>query len=203
MPYPNALRTVAAVLALAAAVAAWAEKADRTRPMTLESAKGCIVDLARQTRQCSGSVVITQGTLVIRADRVELREVDGHQIAAAIGAAGQLAQYRQKRDGVDEFVEGSAQRIDYDSRAGTLRFEGQASVRRLRGAVLADQIHGGSIVWDSNAEQFSVQGGNVTDANPQGRVRAVLSPRETASGAAPGQAPGATLQPTPALGDRR
>ena len=194
--------SIAVVLAGTTAAGAWAEKVDRTRPMTLESLKGCVVDLAKKTRQCGGGVVIVQGTLVLRADRVELSETaEGHQQAAAIGTPAQPAQYRQKRDGVDEHVEGSARRIDYDGRTGTLRFEGQAVVRRLRGTLLADEIHGSVIVWDSNAEQFSVQGGDVTAANPGGRVRAVLSPREVPAALA--SAPAAALRPTPALGERR
>ena len=196
---------IAAAAALLIAGASSAEKADRTRPVTLESNQGCVVDLIKQTRQCSGGVVITQGTLVLRAERVELRETtDGFQVAAAIGSAGKPAQYRQKRDGVDEHVEGSAQRIDYDGRAGTLRFDGQAVVRRLRGAVLADEIHGATIVWDSVAEQFTVQGGAASPDNPGGRVRAVLSPRDSASApAAAASANGGTLRSTPSLGVRR
>jgi len=203
MPHLSCPRSTLALLMVSAALAAAAEKADRLRPMTLDSAKGCVVDLARQTRQCSGDVVIAQGTLLIRADRVELRETaDGFQQASAIGTPDKPAHYRQKRDGVDEHVEGSAQRILYDGRVGTLRFEGQAIVRRLRGTAMADEIQGESVTWDSTAEQFSVHGGAVTPGNPGGRVRAVLTPREAASAPA-GAASGAGLRNTPSLGDRR
>lgn len=196
---------LAAVAAFVLAGAASAEKADRSRPVTLESNQGCVVDLIKRTRQCSGGVVITQGTLVLRAERVELRETaDGFQVAAAIGGADTPAQFRQKRDGVDEYVEGSGQRIDYDGRAGTLRFEGKAVVRRLRGAVLADEIRGATIVWDSVAEQFTVQGDGASPGSPNGRVRAVLSPREVASGPAAGASAGAApLRSTPSLGARQ
>jgi len=114
-----------ALLCLAAAPAVWAEKADRSKPMSLESDQPCTVNLLRQTSSCSGNVVVAQGTLLIRADRVELRETpEGYKLASAIGTPGKPAQYRQKRDGVDEHVEATALRIDYDSRANTLRFEG-------------------------------------------------------------------------------
>ncbi|OYU75112.1 MAG: organic solvent tolerance protein OstA, partial [Burkholderiales bacterium PBB5] len=112
------------------------------------------------------------------------------------------ASYRQKRDGSDEFVEGQAQRIDYDSRAGTLRFDGAAVVRRLRGPVVADEIQGALILWDSTAESFNVQGGTATATNPGGRVRAVITPRAPAdSASAPDAAAG--LKASPVLGDRR
>ena len=187
---------------LLAAPPARAERADRGKPMTLESGP-CLVNLLKQTSTCSGPVVITQGTLTIRADKVELRETpDGYQMATALGTAAKPAQYRQKRDGVNEHVEGSADHIDYDSRANTLRFDGQAVVRRLRAGVLADEIHGSVIVWDSTAELFNVQGGAATQANPGGRVRAVLAPREGASAPEPA-ASAAPLRSSPALGERR
>ncbi len=196
-----------ALLLVGGGGSAWAEKADRSRPMTLESDQPCTVSLQKQTSVCSGNVVISQGTLQIRADKLELRETpEGYQMALATGTAAKPATYRQKRDGSDETVEGQAQRIDYDSRAGTLRFDGAAVVRRLRGTSVADEIQGQQIVWDSTAESFNVRGGAVTAGNPGGRVRAVITPRvpvddATAAPAAPPA--GGSLKTTPSLGDRR
>ena len=180
-----------------------AEKADRSKPMTLESDQPCTVNLQKQTSVCSGNVVISQGTLLIRAERLELRETpDGYQLAQASGIPAKPATYRQKRDGVDEVVEGLAQRIDYDSRAGTLRFDGTAQVRRLQGAAVADEISGGVIVWDSVAETFNVRGGAATAANPGGRVRAVIAPRAQADAASVPVNPGTSLRASPSLGNR-
>lgn len=206
---PHAARgAIGACLAAAlAAGPAAAEKADRSKPIAVESDQACQVDLVRESNVCSGNVVIAQGTLLIRADRVEMRKgADGYQTASASGTAAKPAQYRQKRDGVDEYVEGSAQRIVYDERSNTLRFEGQANARRLRGTVPADEIFGNVITWDNTGEVFSVQGGSVTPTNPGGRVRAVLAPRPADAPAsvppAAGSAP-APLRSTPALGERR
>lgn len=203
---PSSL-TLAALLCCCA-VAAWAERADRTRPMTLESDQPCTVSLLKQTSVCSGNVVVSQGTLQLRADKLELRETpEGYQMALATGSPGKPATYRQKRDGTDETVEGQATRIDYDSRAGTLRFEGAAVVRRLRGSTVADEIQGQQITWDSTAESFNVQGGAATASNPGGRVRAVITPRvptDDPATAASAPAPaGGSLKASPALGDRR
>ncbi len=202
-------RAVGLALLLAAVGPVAAERADRNQPMTLESDQPCTVNLLKQTSSCSGNVVVAQGTLLLRAERIELRETpDGYKVASAIGTEARPAQYRQKRDGIDEHVEGRALRIDYDSRANTLRLEGQASARRLRGTLTADEIHGQVITWDNNAELFSVQGGASTAANPGGRVRAVLAPRAPdAAASAPPSPPSAPatapLRSTPALGDRR
>ena len=190
----------------AAACPAQAEKADRSKPMTLESDQPCTVNLQKQTSACSGNVSITQGTMQIRADRLELRETaTGHQMAQALGGAGKLAVYRQKRDGLDEIVEGQAQRIDYDSQAGTLRFEGQAQVRRLQAGVAADEITGAVIIWDSQSETFSVRGGAPSASNPNGRVRAVITPRNAGAATAADSAASAAaaLKPSATLGDRR
>ena len=193
---------MAALLGLAS-FAALADKADRNKPMTLESDKPCTVSLQKQTSVCSGNVVISQGTLQIRADRLELRATpEGYQVAQAIGTAGKPASYRQKRDGADETVEGEAQRIDYDSRAGTLRFEGQAVVRRLQAGTVGDEIQGAVILWDSTAESFNVQGGAKTASNPAGRVRAVITPRAPAEAASAADAT-TGLRTSPALGERR
>lgn len=197
-------RLCVAALVCASGQATWAEKADRSKSMTLESDQPCTVNLLKQTSVCSGNVVISQGTLLIRADRLELRETpEGYQMAQATGSAGKAATYRQKRDGVDETIEGTAQRIDYDSRAGTLRFDGAAQVRRLQGTVVADEISGGVIVWDSVAETFNVRGGAATAANPGGRVRAVIAPRVQADAGSAPPAADVGLKPSPALGDRR
>ena len=210
IPRPPTQRTrvgwaMAVALALAlTSPAASAEKADRRKPMTLESDQPCIVNLQKQISVCSGNVSITQGSLQLRAERLELRETpEGYQMAQAIGGAGKPASYRQKRDGSDEVIEGQAQRIDYDSKAGTLRFEGQAQVRRLQGGTQADEISGALIVWNSVSETFSVSGGAPSASNPGGRVRAIITPRLPAEAAEPAAPAASALRPSATLGDRR
>lgn len=195
-----------AVAALLASGTAGADRADRNQPMVVEADRDGVVDLQRQVLVYSGNVVISQGTMVLRAERVETRELpNGFRTASAIGQTGKQATWRQRRDGVDETVEGSADRIDYDGRADTLRFVGNAAVRRMRGSAVADEITGANIVWDNTAEVFRVEGGNKTAANPTGRVRAVLSPQPVASApASPASAaPAAPLSPSRSLGEPR
>src|SRR6185369_2729282 len=113
MKSPIVHRLALAGCAVLAAAGAAAEKTDRSKPMTLESDKPCVVNLLKQSSSCSGNVVITQGTLVLKADRVDLRETpEGYQVASAVGTDQRPAEYRQKRDNVEEYVEGLAQRID-------------------------------------------------------------------------------------------
>lgn len=178
--------------------AAFAEKADRTKPMVVESDQGGTIDLQRQVLVYKGNVVITQGTMLLRADRIEMRETpDGYRTASALGAPGKPATWRQKRDGIDETMEGSADRIDFDGRSDTLRFQGNGTVRRLRGAALADEITGAVIVWDNTNEVFRVEGGVASALNPAGRVRAVLSPRVEAASAPATSTPPKPVAPVP------
>lgn len=195
-------RVVAVALAAAALLAvggATAEKADRGKPLVVEADQPGTVDLQRQVVVFSGNVVITQGTMVIRADRIELHQgTDGYRNASAIGSAARPATFRQKRDGADEVVEGAATRIDYDGRSDTLSLSGNAVVRRLRDGVVADEVTGALITWDNTHERFTVTGGEATPTNPSGRVRAVFTPA-AASGPGSGGSLGG-LQRSPALG---
>jgi lipopolysaccharide export system protein LptA len=196
----------ALVLALLAGPVA-AEKADRSKPIVMEADKPGTLDYQRQVLVFSGNAVISQGSMVLRAERIEMREMpNGYRAASAIGNSSKPATWRQRRDGVDEVVEGSAERIEFDGRADTLRFVGNGAVRRLRGGVVADEITGASIVWDNVSEVFKVEGGAATPANPSGRVRIILSPRveSAASAASPSSPPGGSgLTPSRGLGERR
>ena len=196
-----ARRLAPAALAALFAVAAGpvgAERADRDKPLNF-AADALRYDDARQTNVLTGNVVITKGTMSMRAARVEVRQTaDGHQAAVAIGAAGKPALYRQKRDRVDEYVEGEAERIEYDGRADTLKLVGNAVIRRYRGETLADEIKGQTITYDNVAEVFTVDGGaSGSSASPDGsggRVRGTLSPRSTPAAPAP---PASAPQETP------
>jgi lipopolysaccharide export system protein LptA len=177
----------AALLLCSIVLPVQAEKADRYKKMEVESDQPGKVDLQNQIVVFNGNVVVSKGTMVIKAGRIEVRETpDGYHQATAVGAPGQLATFRQKREGVDEYIEGEAERLDYDSKADTIRFTGKAAVRRLRGTTVADEVTGALITYDNTAELFTVAGGAsaATPGNPTGRVRAVLSPRQDSPAAA-------------------
>ena len=210
LPLRCACVALTAVLALAST--AHAERADRFKPLTVEAREPGKIDLQKQIVEFNGDVVVTKGTMQIRAGRIEMRETpDGYHTAVALGSAAKPATFRQKRDGVDEYIEGEAERLEYDARSDTVRFVANATVRRTRAGVSADEITGNLVTYDNTSEVFSVSGGSrPTAANPNGRVRAVLTPREgspaaaeaarAAAAAAAGSAP---LRTTPALGEQR
>ncbi len=187
-----------------------AEKADRNRPMNVESDTLRYDDL-KQTSVFTGRVVLTKGTILIRGERIEVRQdAEGYQFGLVTAAPAALAFFRQKREGLDEFIEGEGERIEYDSRADTVKFIGQAQLRRYRGATLGDEISGGVIVYNNSTEVFSVDGA-VAKAGagaPTGRVRAMLTPKPEAAASAPAGTsspllPGPALRPSPTLGGEK
>jgi lipopolysaccharide export system protein LptA len=197
-----------AVLALAAP--ARAERADRFKPLNVEADQPGRIDLLNQHVVFNGNVVVSKGTMTIRASRIEVRETpDGYHSAVAFGAANKPATFRQKRDGVDEYIEGEAERLEYDGKTDTIRFVTNAAVRRLRGSTVADELAGNIVSYDSIAEVFSVSGGAAaTPSNPGGRVRAVLTPREGSAAAAEAAALAASqsvapLRLSPSLGEKK
>ncbi|MBT9475837.1 lipopolysaccharide transport periplasmic protein LptA [Polaromonas sp.] len=194
-----------AALAAGAASAALAETADRDKPMNAE-ADALRYDDLKQSSVFTGNVVITKGTTIIRGERVDVnQDPEGYQQAVAIAAPGKLAFYRKKRDGVDEYIEGEGERIEYDSRADNVKFIGRAVMRRFKGATLSDETTGSLITYNNVTDVFTVDGGaqNRTAANPSGRVRAMLSPRAAVPGAPvpPPAGPVPSLRPSTTLGN--
>jgi lipopolysaccharide export system protein LptA len=186
-----------------------AERADRSKPMNVE-ADALRYDDLRQTSIFTGRVVATKGTIVVRGARIEVKQdPEGFHQAIVTAAPGQLAFWRQKRDNVDEYIEGEGETIEYDGRADRVKFVGRAEMRRFQGATLADETSGNLITYDNTTDVFTVDGGaaagGAAAANPGGRVRAVLAPRGAATApAAPAGAPAAPLRSSPSVsGERR
>lgn len=157
---------------------AHAEKADRFQPLNF-AADAARVEDKQRLNILSGNVEISKGSMVVRSDRVEVRQnADGTQTATAIGGPGGRAYFRQKRDGADEFIEGEAERIVYDGKTEIVRFTGRALMRRLQGQSVNDQVTGPVIVYDNKTSVFQVEGSS-DGAASSGRVRGVITPRSS------------------------
>jgi len=170
----KAARRAAAALVLGLVLQgpAAAEKADREKPVNLEADR-VTVDDAKQIAVFEGNVVLTQGTLQIRGDRMEVRQdKEGFRHGTTWG---KLAHFRQKRDGYDEYIEGWAERIEYDGRAEKLQMFTRAMMKRGE-----DEVRGNYISYDSQSEFYQVIGGGAKAAsanNPDGRVRMMMQPK--------------------------
>lgn len=166
-PTKNNLLCVA--ITLLCAPACYAERADRDKPMHLE-ADQVLVDDAKQISTFTGNVRMAQGTLLIRGDKiVVVEDAEGFKHGTAYG---HTASFRQKREGLDEYVDGYGERIEYDTRAETVDFYTQARLKREQ-----DEVRGEHITYSSKTEIFQVNNGKAATGSPQQRVRAVLQPK--------------------------
>lgn len=167
-----------------------AEKADRDKPINIE-ADNLRHDELKQVSIFTGRAVLIKGTMVLRGERIEMRQdPDGYQFGVIFPETKKRAFFRQKREGLDEFVEGEALRIEYDGRAEKVKLFDQAEIRRYRGTTLNDQMFGKIIVYDSLSDVFTIDGQKGADKGKvsDGRVRATLAPRtqiNEVGGAAP------------------
>ena len=178
---------------------AHAEKADRNKPMNVESDALRFDDL-KQTSVFTGRVVLTKGTIIIRGGVISVRQdPDGYQYGVVTSEPGKLAFFRQKREGLDEFIEGEGEVIEYDGRADTVKFIKAAQLRRFRGAALNDEFTGAVILYNNITDVFSIDG-VVAPGQPgaSGRVRAMLTPVPDTTVAAPANGNSKAL-PAPAL----
>jgi lipopolysaccharide export system protein LptA len=166
---------IAVCLALCGASAAHAERADREKSIEFQGDTGG-GNAESKTGELVGHVIITQGTMMIQADRVTFRQNQDNSLSAT--AYGNPVRFREKRDKADDYYEGYAQRIVYD---GEKRF-----VELFENALLkktGDEIRSNYISYNAATEQFSAEGR--PDAKPPAagdsplgaRVRGTFQPK--------------------------
>lgn len=163
------------------APACFAERADRDKPVNLE-ADQVLIDDVQQISTFTGNVKLTQGTMLIRGDKIVVKQdKEGFKHGTAYG---NTASFRQKREGLDEYVDGYGERIEYDTRAETVDFYMQARLKRNM-----DEVRGEHITYSAKTEIFQVNSSGASpEKGPPKRVRAVLQPK-TKQGAVPPVSP--------------
>jgi len=165
------IRTYIALLSCCLSINAFAEAADRNKPIELE-ADSVIVDDAKKVSTYSGNVILTQGTLVIRGAKLVVREDKyGFQHSTSTGSP---TTFKQKREGRNEYMSGSGRRIEYDGRMDKVQLFTKAWVKRGE-----DIVYGDYISYDANAEYAEVIGGKKSESagTSSGRVRAIIQPK--------------------------
>src|SRR4029450_4075180 len=104
---------LAACVALCVATpAAIAEKGDKEKNINFSAEQPLEVDLEKRSGTARGNVVITQGTIMIKADRIDFKQNPDNSLSAT--AYGNPISFRQKKDDADEYYEGFAQRAGSD-----------------------------------------------------------------------------------------
>lgn len=158
---------------LLTALPVWAERADREKPLQLE-ANTVTIDDAKKIQILEGDVVLVKGTIVIRTDKLVITEDQyGFQKGVAFGGKGGLARFRQKREGKDEFIEGEAERLEYNTNNEVAELFHRAWIRSGE-----DQVRGDYIWYDAINEKYLVTAGENRDPKaPAQRVRATIQPK--------------------------
>lgn len=162
-----------------------AERADTEKPTRIE-AEQMVYDDVKQVKTFTGNVVLTRGTLLIKAGKVVLTtDPAGYELAVLYAAPNQFASFRQKRDGgPDLWIEGRAERIEYSEKTEISKLFTHAHMQRMDGAHITDEVNGEFISYDSRAEFYSVNNTNTGESRPGGgRITAIIQPRvDTAKG---------------------
>jgi lipopolysaccharide export system protein LptA len=186
------MKKVFAVAALLlASLSASAERADSLKQAKIDFTDAHI-DEVTQTRIFTGNVVLTRGTLLIKADKAVLKESpEGYMSVILTAAPNQPATFRQKRDGgPDLWVEGQAQRIEYDERTELVKLFSNAVVKQLEGKRMTSEVNGPYISYDNRTEQANVHNDASGESKPGGgRGTIIIAPRRSTPAAAPAAAP--------------
>ncbi|HEX6137930.1 MAG TPA: lipopolysaccharide transport periplasmic protein LptA [Casimicrobiaceae bacterium] len=183
----RALAFAACTLALLAPCGAGAEKADRDKPIHFSADQPAEVDFEKRIGTLRGNVVITQGTMTIRADKIDFKQNPDNSLSAT--AYGNPISFRQKKDDSDEYFEGYAQRAVYDGQKQTLELFDRALLKQG-----TDELRSNYISYNSATGIFKAEGRPDAPGaeGPDSRVRGVFQPRsETPLGPKEPGAPGA------------
>lgn len=184
------LRSLTLSLCLLATQNVLAEKADRDKPMQLE-ANRITIDDAKKIQILEGDVLVTKGTMSLKADRIVITEDQyGFQKGTAFGGKDGLARFRQKREGVEEYVDGEAERIEYNSNSEVAELFHRAWVKSGE-----DQVRGDYIRYDAVSEKYLVTAGENRDPKgPPARVRAIIQPKNKSTESDRSAAPSGRLE---------
>ena len=171
------IRLAAFTLSLLLTQPVLAERADRDKPMQLE-ANRISIDDAKKIQILEGDVIITKGTMTLKADRVVVTEDQyGFQKGVAFAGKSGLARFRQKKEGKDEYMEGEAERIEYNTNSEIAELFHRAWVKSGE-----DQVKGDYIWYDAISEKYLVTAGEALNSKaPPTRVRAVIQPKSKGS----------------------
>ena len=175
----GARAATAAIVALASLVAVpvYAAQTDRDKPITFAGDSGD-ANLQNRGGALTGNVIITQGTLSIRADRIVFKQNADNSLSAT--AYGNPVEIRQKREDVDEYYEGYAQRVEYDGTKNLVELFDRALLKRGQ-----DEIRSNYVSYNTATEVFKAEGRASAVPDPTGpgaRVRGMFQPRSETAG---------------------
>lgn len=150
------------------ALPAGAKSSDRNEPMNIDAGAQSGTLSGDGKTVLSGGVVITQGTLDLRAGNAEIHIKDSEAVRAIF--TGKQAKMKQQMDD-GTWMDASADRIDYDITNEVITLTGNYKVTSARG---------------TNAGQrmiYNTRSGEMNSGGDGSRVRTVIQPKNKAPAA--------------------
>ncbi len=166
----NRLPVSLAAVLLALPLGAVALSSDREQPIHITADR---VELNEQTGISTyrGQVQVTQGSMVLEADRVVVYQREGE--LQRIEADGDPARLRQRPDEAAEDVRGAAAHIEYHADSASATLVGNAFLWRGR-----DEFRGERIDYETENNVVKAAGKDSSE-----RVHAVIHPKQPQSDA--------------------
>lgn len=183
-PQKNIFAAYTVHAALFLGYAAWfplahAEKADSQKE-TVITAESSQIDNKKNISILSGDVILTKGTLIVKGSRAIVTDLGQHKYSVQLfSSPNKLANFRQKRDGGENlWIEGEAERIEYNDISEEVKFFTKAKVRNLDGKKITEEQEGEFLSYDSLNEVFFATNNSSGKTIPgAGRVKVTLQPK--------------------------
>jgi lipopolysaccharide export system protein LptA len=147
------IRILLATLAVSLSVVmpVHAQPFDRSQPVAIDADR-VAVDDRNKVHVFEGNVVLTQGTLMIKGDKIVVtQDASGFHNGVATAASGRLVYFRQKRSSDGAWVDGEAERIEYNSQSERARLFNRAQIQSA-----GDMVRGQYIEYDVATENYLV-----------------------------------------------
>ena len=130
---------------------AHADKNDSAKPMNFSSSSADMDDL-RKTYHYVGQVRMTQGSRLLTADKVSIKQdAAGFSKSIAYGSAQKRAYVKQRENDGKGWMEGWGERIEYNDRTDTFVFFDQARIKTS-----TDEATGEVIIYDNVTERYQI-----------------------------------------------
>ncbi|GMG86601.1 lipopolysaccharide transport periplasmic protein LptA [Biformimicrobium ophioploci] len=170
-PLNKSLGLTASLLLALAAPALQALPGDRDQPIKVKS-EHLEADRSKNLSVYSGNVEISQGSLKISADRVEVYGNEKGELSRVV-AIGKPARFEQKVSASEGLVKAHARRIEFTIRSDMLNLSGEAFVDRDGNTLAAEKIE-----YDMSGEQMKAQG---NQKGEQSGVEMIWQPEKPAN----------------------